>query len=50
MHDALLLEVAAGERDQVEALGRDKMGAAYPLDVPMEVSVGYGRSWDTAAH
>jgi len=29
---------------------REKMGAAYPLDVALEVSVGYGRSWDTAAH
>ena len=27
-----------------------KMGGAYPLDVPLEVSVGYGPSWDTAAH
>jgi DNA polymerase-1 len=26
------------------------MGNAYPLDVPLEVSVGYGRSWDAAAH
>jgi DNA polymerase-1 len=50
VHDELLLEVAQGERDTVEALVRDKMGAAYPLDVPLEVSVGYGRSWDTAAH
>ena len=39
-----------GEREQVESLVRDKMGGAYPLDVPLEVSVGYGRSWDTAAH
>jgi DNA polymerase-1 len=50
VHDELLLEVAEGERDTVEALVRDKMGAAYPLDVPLEVSVGYGRSWDAAAH
>ncbi len=50
VHDELLFEVADGEREQVEALVRDKMGSAYPLDVPMEVSVGYGRSWDTAAH
>ena len=50
VHDELLLEVAEGERDTVEALVRDKMGAAYPLDVALEVSVGYGRSWDTAAH
>ena len=34
---------------EVERL-RDNMGGAYPLDVPLEVSVGYGLSWDTAAH
>jgi DNA polymerase-1 len=50
VHDELLFEVAEGERDALEALVRDKMGGAYPLDVPLEVSVGYGRSWDTAAH
>jgi DNA polymerase I len=50
VHDELLFEVAAGERERVEALVRDKMGGAYPLDVPLEVSVGYGRSWDAAAH
>lgn len=50
VHDELLIEIAPGERDQVEKLVRDKMGSAYPLDVPLEVSVGYGRSWDTAAH
>jgi DNA polymerase I len=26
------------------------MGAAAKLSVPLEVSVGYGRSWDDAAH
>ena len=50
VHDELLFEVAEGEREQVEQLVRDKMGSAYPLDVPLEVSVGYGRSWDAAAH
>jgi len=50
VHDELLLEIAPGEREQVEALVRDKMGSAYPLDVPLEVSVGYGHSWDAAAH
>ena len=50
VHDELLLEVAPGERDAVDALVRSKMGAAYPLDVPLEVSVGYGPSWDAAAH
>lgn len=50
VHDELLFEVAPGERDQLEKLVRDNMGGAYPLDVPLEVSVGYGRSWDAAAH
>jgi len=50
VHDELLFEIAPGEHEQVEALVRDKMGGAYPLDVPLEVSVGYGRSWDSAAH
>ena len=50
VHDELLLEVAPGERDEVEKLVRAKMGGAYPLDVPLEVSVGYGRTWDSAAH
>jgi DNA polymerase-1 len=50
VHDELLFEVVEGEREELEALVRDKMGAAYPLDVPLEVSVGYGRSWDAAAH
>jgi len=50
VHDELLLEVAPGERGVVEELVRDKMGGAYPLDVPLEVSVGYGPTWDAAAH
>ena len=50
VHDELVLEVADGERAAVEELVRREMGAAYALDVPLEVSVGYGRSWDQAAH
>jgi DNA polymerase-1 len=50
VHDELLLEIAPGERGRVEALVREQMGNAYPLDVPLEVSVGYGHSWDAAAH
>jgi DNA polymerase-1 len=50
VHDELLFEVAPGERDEVEKLAREQMGNAYPLDVPLEVSVGFGRSWDSAAH
>ncbi len=50
VHDELLFEVAPGERAALEELVREKMGGAYPLDVPLEVSVGYGPTWDAAAH
>ncbi|WP_435828515.1 DNA polymerase I [Saccharopolyspora shandongensis] len=50
VHDELIIEVADGERDEVEKLVREQMGSAYELDVPLEVSVGVGRSWDAAAH
>ncbi len=50
VHDELVVEVAAGERDAVEAAVREEMGNAITLSVPLEVSVGFGRSWDDAAH
>jgi DNA polymerase-1 len=50
VHDELVLEIADGERAAVEELVRDEMGAAYDLQVPLEVSVGVGASWDDAAH
>ena len=50
VHDELVLEVADGERTQVEELVRREMGNAYQLAVPLEVSVGSGRSWNDAAH
>ncbi|HWN26865.1 MAG TPA: DNA polymerase I [Actinomycetospora sp.] len=50
VHDELVLEVATEEKDAVTELVRREMGAAFELDVPLEVSVGFGRSWDQAAH
>ncbi|MGN6607096.1 MAG: DNA polymerase I [Jatrophihabitans sp.] len=50
VHDELVLEVAPGERDAVEALVRREMGGAFHLDVPLDVSVGVGRTWHDAAH
>jgi len=50
VHDELVLEVAAGEREQLEQLVREHMGAAADLLVPLDVSVGTGRSWHEAAH
>ena len=50
VHDELVLEVAEGERAQLEALVREQMGNAFPLRVPLDVSVGVGRTWQDAAH
>ncbi len=50
VHDELVLEVAPGEQERVEALVREQMGSAVPMDVPLDVSVGVGRSWHEAAH
>nr|WP_279588775.1 DNA polymerase I [Actinophytocola oryzae] len=50
VHDELVLEVRKSERAEAEALVRKGMGSAYKLDVPLDVSVGFGRSWNDAAH
>ena len=50
VHDELVFEVAPGEAEALERLVRDKMGHAMDLAVPLEVSVGTGRSWHEAAH
>ncbi len=50
VHDELVFEIAPGECEQVEALARERMADAAKLKVPLEVSVGTGADWDTAAH
>jgi DNA polymerase-1 len=50
VHDELVLEVGPGEREAVESLVREAMGSAAELSVPLEVSVGVGRSWHEAGH
>ncbi|MFL6059764.1 MAG: DNA polymerase I [Marmoricola sp.] len=50
VHDELVFDVAPGERDALEALVREQMAAAADLTVPLDVSVGTGRSWHEAAH
>ncbi|MGN6129195.1 MAG: DNA polymerase I [Nocardioidaceae bacterium] len=50
VHDELVLEVAPGEAGPLEALVREQMGGAADLTVPLDVSVGTGRSWHDAAH
>ncbi|MFG1873151.1 DNA polymerase I [Micromonospora arborensis] len=50
VHDELVFEVAPGEREALEALVRREMGEAYPLSVPLSVSVGDGHDWNSADH
>ncbi|GID31805.1 DNA polymerase I [Paractinoplanes brasiliensis] len=50
VHDELVFDVAPGEREALEALVRREMGEAYPLSVPLEVSVGHGQDWNGADH
>jgi DNA polymerase-1 len=50
VHDELVFEVAPGERDALDQLVREQMGSAADLLVPLDVSVGTGRSWHEAAH
>ena len=50
VHDELVLEVAPGEKDALETLVRREMAGAAELSVPLEVSVGFGRTWNDAAH
>ncbi|WP_179831089.1 DNA polymerase I [Nocardia amikacinitolerans] len=50
IHDELVFEVAEGEREALEQLACEQMSTAIDLSVPLDVSVGTGRSWDSAAH
>jgi DNA polymerase-1 len=45
-----VFEVAQGEREALDALVREQMGSAADLRVPLDVSIGTGRSWHDAAH
>jgi DNA polymerase-1 len=50
VHDELVFEIAPGEREALEELVRRDMGAAVAMTVPLDVSVGVGRTWHEAAH
>jgi DNA polymerase-1 len=50
VHDELVFEVADGECDALEALVREQMAGAADLSVPLDVSVGIGRTWHEAGH
>jgi DNA polymerase I len=50
VHDELIFEVAPGELDALTALVKAEMGGSADLRVPLEVSIGTGRSWAEAGH
>jgi len=50
VHDELICEVAPGEDEVLTTLMRKEMGSAFPLNAPLAVSVGIGKSWNEAAH
>jgi DNA polymerase I len=50
VHDEIVLEIAPGERESVETLVRREMAGAVQLRAPLDVSVGYGDDWESAAH
>ncbi|MEW2548781.1 DNA polymerase I [Streptomyces sp. NPDC047002] len=50
VHDEIVLEIAPGERARVEELLRREMPAAAQLRAPLDVSIGSGADWESAAH
>ncbi|KGA09874.1 MAG: DNA polymerase I [actinobacterium acIB-AMD-7] len=50
VHDELILEVAQGEEDKLKEIVSKQMANAYKLNVPLDVNIGIGNSWDLAAH
>ncbi|MGW2564581.1 DNA polymerase I [Streptomyces sp. NPDC001514] len=50
VHDEIVLELAPGERAQVEEIVRHEMSTAVELRAPLDVSVGVGADWESAAH
>jgi DNA polymerase I len=50
VHDELVFEVAPGELEALERLARSEMASAAELAIPLDVSVGIGRTWHEAGH
>ncbi|MFV0130418.1 DNA polymerase I [Streptomyces sp. HMX112] len=50
VHDEIVLELVPGERDEVERIVRHEMSTAVDLRAPLDVSVGVGPDWESAAH
>ena len=50
VHDELVFEVAKGELEQLRDLVVGCMESVVKLDVPLDVHIGVGKTWETAGH
>ena len=50
VHDELIFEVMPDEAQVLEEIVRAQMAAAFKLKVKLDVNIGFGKSWDLAAH
>ena len=50
VHDELVFEVAKGELEQLRDLVVGCMENVVTLDVPLDVHIGVGKTWETAGH
>lgn len=48
VHDELVLEVPADEREEVQAMLKDTMEHIVSLSVPLVVDIHYGKNWEEA--
>ena len=48
VHDELVLEVTAAEKDDIETMLRETMEHIVTLSVPLTVDVHYGKNWEEA--
>ena len=45
VHDELVFDLFAPEEKEVRTLVADRMQRAIPLEVPIEVEIGVGKTW-----
>jgi DNA polymerase-1 len=50
VHDELVFEIASGELEQMTSIVSERMAGAATLSVPLDVHIGTGHNWDSAAH
>ncbi|GAA1218431.1 DNA polymerase I [Rhodoglobus aureus] len=50
VHDELVFEIAAGELERMTTIVHERMSGAATLSVPLDVHIGTGHNWDSAAH